>query len=107
MDLSAEGIEETTNSIRLRMQPAFSPVGEPWHPRMRVEGVEELEGIDFCADSWCTGCGLPVLMVGQDRCVGSMCAHGPVVQPFRVEWKGKTRQLPAIYHDVLRRRYWL
>lgn len=64
-----------------------------------------------CGQTWDTGgCGhaaLVVMVEGQEhRVYGSMVAHGPVVQPFRVVWAGTKVLLPEAVQDWIRNRQW-
>ena len=63
---------------------------------MTIKGTDVGE---LCAYSWCDGaCGYPALVLnheGQEyKAYGSMTAHGPVFQRFRLEWKGKKVEVP-------------
>lgn len=88
---------------------------EVCHPTLELRMTEGFVGPleQYCGYSWCRGeCGYAALVLTDDsgmesKVYSSMTAYGPVVQPWRREWKGSKVELPKEFHDDFKKRYWI
>ena len=90
----------------------YSGSASPHHPDVVVIFREGEQEVRFCGSSWCEGgCGLPAGVLadegrGELKMHSSMTACGPVMQNWRVKWKGEKHVIPEEFRERLVAAYW-
>lgn len=84
------------------------------HPDLLVQFEADKEPVLCCGDSWCHGaCDLPALVIPAEgdrremKAYSSMTACGPVMQSWRLEWKGSRLEVPPEHWADFLKRMWL
>lgn len=83
------------------------------HLAVEVTYAEGESATIGCGESWCDGrCGLPAIVIpaaggcSELKMHSGMVAIGPVMAPFRVEWKGGRIEVPEAHREDFRKRMW-
>ena len=94
----------------------YGPVGSQSHKQLTVLVTWRPgeEPVRVCGESWCDGrCGYPAMVIPADtersehKMYSSMVVFGPVMQRWRLEWKGAKIEAPEEFRANLLKRVWL
>ncbi len=101
-------MSEIKKHPRIRTDHSF----KAHHPTITVAFREGEEPRRFCGYSWCTGsCGLPAAVLsdngrGEFKMYSDMTACGPVMQNWRVEWRGERFVIEEEFRETLEKMMW-